>query len=104
MGFKEKDFSKERERGKRKIHAEEEHAQNTASAHIDAEFENFIIERKAIFTLRVSGDNWFHIFGYFIPSDNTRESAELREAYLAEEAERIAAMPVTMDLPEEGDE
>ena len=66
--------------------------------------QNFIIERKAIFTLRVSGDNWFHIFGYFIPSDNTRESAELREAYLAEEAERIAAMPVTMDLPEEGDE
>ena len=66
--------------------------------------QNFIIERKAKFTLGSSGDNWFHVFGYFIPSDNTRESAELREAYLAEEAERIAAMPVTTDLPEEGDE
>ena len=55
--------------------------------------QNFIIESSAVFTLRNTGDNWFHIFGYFIPADNTRESAQLREAYLAEEAERIAAMP-----------
>ena len=65
---------------------------------------NYVCESSVQFTTQYSGDVWFHIFGYFIAADGTRESAELREAYLAEEAERIASMPVTMDLLEEGDE
>ena len=63
--------------------------------------QNFVISSTAVFTLKSSADNWFHIFGYFIPADNTRESAELREAYLVEEAERIAAMPAPEPEPEE---
>jgi hypothetical protein len=54
---------------------------------------NYVCESSVQFTIYQSGDTWFHIFGYFIAADGTRESAELRKAYLVEEAERIASMP-----------
>ena len=44
---------------------------------------------------------WWHIMGWFIPADGTRESEIMREEYLAAEAERLASMPVTEEAPDE---
>ena len=63
---------------------------------------NYVCESSVQFTIVTSQDTWFHIFGYFIAADGTRESAELRATYLAEEAERIAAMPAPEPEPEVG--
>ena len=65
----------------------------------------YVVKNELKFTITKTG--FAKITGYFVPSDNTTASAELREAYLAEEAERIAAMPQpepevgTQEIPDE---
>ena len=55
--------------------------------------QNFIAEDYVEFGANGTSDTWWHLMGWFIAADGTRESEILREEYLVEEAERIAAMP-----------
>ena len=54
---------------------------------------NFLVEDYVEFGTSGSGTRYVHFFGWFIAADDTRESAKLREAFYAEDAKRIAAMP-----------
>lgn len=65
----------------------------------------YVVKNELKFTVTATG--FAKLTCYFVPADGTRESADLRDAYLIEEAERIAAMPQpepeevgTQEIPE----
>ena len=70
--------------------------------------QSFVAEDYVEFGGNGTYDTWWHLMGWFIAADGTRESEVLREEYLAAEAERIAAMPPpepeevgTQEIPDE---
>ena len=63
---------------------------------------NFLVSDKLTIHTRSTMDNGYvKVFGMFIPADSTFESAEIRDAYIAANAEAWAALPPPEPEPEE---